>query len=148
MNISNATKELIRSYKNEINNNQFDDLFVDAHLKRFTPEQIMEIHNILHEAKIFDSRELRNKLLWEEVRASLKIAESHQDDPDMKDKYLIQFIRSYLGSRFGFNVDEVVEFMLNNQEALGIVLEPYNRSGQASVGNYIILFYLIKDYRS
>lgn len=140
MYISGGTRKLLKDFAQQINEENFEELFIEADLRKFNWVQIKELHDVLLEAKVFDSTDLRNKLLWEEVKASLKIAELHQNDPAMKDKYLVQFIRAYLGSRFGFDLDEVIEFMLTNQEALGIALEPNIVSGQSSIGNYIILF--------
>lgn len=140
MYISGGTRKLLKDFAQQINEENFEELFIEADLRKFNWVQIKELHDVLFEAKVFDSTDLRNKLLWEEVKASLKVAESHQDDPDVKDKYLVQFIRAYLGSRFGFDIDEVVEFMLTNQEALAIALEPNIVPGQSSIGNYIILF--------
>lgn len=140
MYISDRTRKLLKDLAQHINEGNFEKLFIEADLRNFNWVKIKELHNVLLEAKIFDSTELRNKLLWQKVKAGLKVARFQQDDPAMKDKYLVQFIRAYLGSRFGFDEDEVVEFMLTNQEALGIALEPNIVPGQSSIGNYIILF--------
>lgn len=140
MNISNATKDLLKDFSQQINNGEFEELFVEADVRAFTSSQMMELHHILLNANIIDSTDIRNKLLFEDAKMSLKAAEMHQDDPAMKDKYLVQFIRAYLGGRYGFELSEVIQFMIDNQEALGVALEPNIVPGQFSIGNYIILF--------
>lgn len=140
MSVNSNVKKLIKSYQDEIQAGSFEDLFVDAHLKGFATRYIRELHEILLTADVFDSTELRSRLLFEEIEIHLKIAKKNQDDPTMKDKFLVQFIRGYLGSCFGFELEEVIQFMVENQEQLDVGLEPYNIRGQAGISNYILLF--------
>lgn len=147
MQIDGEIKKLLKDFAQQINEGNFEALFVEAELRKFNYIQIKELHDVLLEAEVFDSTALRNKLLWEKVKTNLKVAEMHQDDPAMKDKYIVQFIRAYLGSRYGFELSEVIQFMIDNQDALGIVLMPDTVPGQSSIGNYIMLFYWLKTIK-
>ena len=139
-------KELIEKHVNLIDNNNWRQLFIEAYDEALTTAEVLELHNMLLEADIVDSTQIRNDLLYEYISENInfvrdKYLKNAADPNDMKvaDAYAAQFLRVYLNNTFGFLQDAVLYFMWANQQALGITLEPVDgQHGQSGIINYKI----------
>ena len=141
-------KSFIETNIDLIDTNNWEKLFMRAYIDILMTSEIIDLHNMLLEAGLFDSTELRNKLLYEGIARNLKHVKNHHNNnvklsvrDSMRDKYVVQFLRTYLNNTFGFTESEAVQLMYDNQNNLGIVLLPFDRvNGQTSIRNYEIVF--------
>ena len=139
-------KHLIEKHVNLIDSNNWRQLFIEAYDDALTTAEVIELHNMLLEADIVDSTPVRNELLFEHIKLNLDFVRDKYRldgaDPDnmtVADSYAAQFLRVYMNNTFGFSERETLDFMWDNQKALGITLEPVNRTvGQHMITNYKI----------
>lgn len=141
-------KSFIETNIDLIDTNNWEKLFMRAYIDILMTSEIIDLHNMLLEAGLFDSTELRNELLYEEISKNLKhVKKIHNNNVNlsmrdkMRDKYVVQFLRTYLNNTFGFTESEAVQLMYDNQNNLGIKLLPFDRvKGQTGIQNYEIVF--------
>lgn len=135
----NTTKKFIEQNIDLLEQKSFRTFFLEAYAQSLTTAEMRELDEILRESGLFDSTQLRNDLLYELVEDNLKIAKNQ--DPAVKNRYLVQFLRYFLNNTFGFYEGEAVQMIYDNQKNLGILLSPTNQTlGQSGFKNYIINF--------
>lgn len=148
--MTNGLKEFIEHNIDLVDNSDWKKLFIEAYDDALTTAEVLELHNILFEADIVDSTLIRNELLFEHIKSNLDFVRDkykfNAADPNnmtVADTYAAQFLRVYLNNTFGFPEREALEFMRDNQQALGITLEPVDRTrGQHMLTNYKIHYEL------
>lgn len=138
-------KELIEKHANLLDSNNWRQLFIEAYEEALTTAEVIELHNMLLVAGIVDSTQIRNDLLFEYIKNNLDfVRDKYKLDPNrltVSDTYAAQFLRIYMNNTFGFSATETLHFMWDNQVALGITLEPVNKSsGQQGIANYKITY--------
>lgn len=139
-------KDLIEQNVDLIDTNNWRQLFIEAYNEALTTAEVLELHNMLLEAGIVDSTQIRNDLLYEYISENInfvrdKYLKNAADPNDMKisDSYAAQFLRTYLNNTFGFTELEALNFMWDTQKSLGIKLSINDRkAGQLSIVNYRI----------
>ena len=139
----NATLNFIESNIDLIEAKRWRVLFVLAYEVHLRTREVQEIDEVLREADLFDSVDLRNSLLFEYLKYYLDdlrilVKDTPYEDRSTHQTYVAQFLRYYLNNTFGFTEPEAIEFMRDNQKLLNIKLVPLNKTG-ANV-NYIIHF--------
>lgn len=139
----NRTLNFIESNIDLIEQKRWRDLFVLAYDEHLRTREVQEIHEVLREADLFDSTDLRNALLFEYLKyyfddLRIMVKDIPYDERSVVQTYAAQFVRHYLNNTFGFTEPETIEFMRHNQKLLNIKLVPVNKTG-ANV-NYIIQF--------
>ena len=145
--MTNGLKEFIENNIKLIDDNNWRQLFINAYDECLMTTEVQDLHKILLEADIFDSTQLRNDLLFEHIKLNLDFVRSkykvNPDDIRVIDTYAAQFLRYYLNNTFGFYEGQALQFMWENQRALGITLEKAARApGQGSINNYMIHYEL------
>lgn len=139
----NSTLNFIESNIDLIEEERWRDLFVLAYEVHLRTREVQEIDQILREADLFDSTDLRSTLLFEYLQYYLDelrimVKDIPYEDRSTHQVYVAQFLRYYLNNTFGFTEPGTIEFMRYNQKLLNIKLVPVNKTG-ANV-NYIIQF--------
>ena len=140
-------KDLIEKHVNLIDSNNWRQLFIEAYDEALTTAEVIELHNMLLEADIVDSTQIRNDLLFEHMKSNLDfVRDKYKLDPNrltVADTHAAQFLRIYMNNTFGFSEREAIQFMWDNQRSFGIKLEPVDRTyGQHMLTNYKIQYEL------
>ena len=96
---------------------------------------------------IVDSTDIRNELLFEYLKMTLDFVrlkyKVNPDDIRVIDTYAAQLLRHYLNNTFGFYEGQALQFMWENQRALGVTLDKASRApGQGNIDNYLIHYEL------
>ena len=143
--MTKALKEFIEKRGHLLDDNNFRQLFLEAYGECLMPSEVQELHNMLLEADIIDSTQIRNELLYKLIEDNLEIIRlRHPVDLNTGEMLVIetnaaQFLRHFLKNTFGFTELEALEFMRDNQKSLDIRLTPTQKvSGQAGFINYHI----------
>lgn len=139
-------KELIEKNVDLVDTNNWRQLFIEAYDEALTTAEVIDLHNILLEADIIDSTQIRNDLLYDYILENINFVKAKYlrnaadlNNMTVADTYASKFLRIYLNNTFGFSERETLEFMRDNQKGLGITLEKTNRTtGQGGLHNYII----------
>ena len=148
--MTNVLKEFIEKNIKLVDDNNWRQLFTNAYDDCLMTSEMQDLHQLLLEADIFDSTQLRNDLLFEHIKLNLdfvrdkyKLNAADPNEMRVIDCYAAQFLRHYLNNTFGFYEGQALQFMWENQRALGITLEKSSRApGQGSVDNYMIHYEL------
>ena len=146
--MTNVLKEFIETNIELIDANNWRKLFINAYEEALMTSEVLELHNILMESDIIDSTSIRNELLYEYIAENInfirdKYLKNAADPNEMRvvDCYAAQFLRAYLNNTFGIPEQEALEFMRDNQRALGITMEPTDKTnGQRGITNYKIYY--------
>ena len=140
----NAVKVFIELHKDLIAKEDWKKFYQAAYDMKLPNYQVEELLYIFESANISTAFDVRNELLFDEIKDCLEVAKENRHnnfDSSVKDIYVIQFIRAYLVNMFGFTLEETMELMWVNQKLLGIKLTPTHRfSGQNGIQNYEITF--------
>ena len=138
--MTNVLKKFVEDHIDLIESNNYRKLFMLAYEDALLTSEVLDLHNMLLDAGIYDSTSLRNDLLYEVLKENFDFARKHKDDPRVCDKFLIQFLRQYLTNTFGFTERETIEFVLYNQAPLKIKLGSMRQFGQSGIFNYTITY--------
>jgi hypothetical protein len=143
--MTKALKEFIEKRGQLLDDNNFKQLFLDAYGECLMTSEVQELHNMLLEADIIDSTQIRSELLYKLIEDNLEIIRlRHPVDLNTGEMLVIEtnavkFLRYFLNNTFGFTELEALEFMRDNQKSLDIRLTPTQKvSGQAGFTNYHI----------
>ena len=143
--MTRALKEFIEKRAYLLDDNNFKQLFLEAYGEALMTSEVQELHNMLLEADIIDSTQIRNELLYKLIEDNLEIIRlRHPVDLNTDEMLVIEtnaslFLRHFLNNTFGFTELEALEFMRDNQKSLDIRLTPTQKvSGQAGFINYHI----------
>lgn len=146
--MTKALKEFIEQRGHLLDDNNFKQLFLDAYDESLMTSEVQELHEMLLDADIIDSTQIRNECLYEIIEENLEfIRLRHPTDLNtvgmsVAETYVIQFLRRYLNNCFGFLEGQAVQFMVENQKGLNIKLRKVTQGpaafGQGSYPNYHI----------
>lgn len=143
--MTKALKEFIEQRGHLLDDNNFKQLFLDAYGEALMTSEVQELHNMLLEANIIDSTQIRNELLYKIIEDNLEIIRlRHPVDLNTGEMLVIetnavQFLRHFLNNTFGFYEGEALELMRDNQKNLHIKLTPTAKvPGQGGYINYHI----------
>lgn len=143
--MTKVLKEFIEKRGHLLDDNNFRQLFLEAYGECLLTSEVQELHNMLLEAGIIDSTQIRSELLYKLIEDNLEIIRlKHPVDLNTGEMLVIEtnavkFLRYFLNNTFGFYEGEALQFMWDNQENLDIKLTPTNRAtGQAGFTNYHI----------
>lgn len=138
-------KEFIEKRGHLLDDNNFKQLFLEAYGEALTTAEVQELHNMLLEADIIDSTQIRNECLYKVIEENLELIRlRHPTDLNtgemlVRETNAVVFLQYYLNNTFGFTELEALEFMRDNQKTLDIRLTPTQKvSGQAGFINYHI----------
>lgn len=138
-------KEFIEKRSHLLDDNNFRQLFLEAYGEALMTSEVQELHNMLLEADIIDSTQIRNELLYKVIEENLELIRlRHPVDLNtaemlVRETNAVAFLRYFLNNTFGFTELEALEFMRDNQKSLDIRLTPTQKaSGQAGFVNYHI----------
>lgn len=141
--MTKVLKDFIEQRGHLLDDNNFKQLFLDAYDELLMTSEVHELHEMLLDAGIIDSTEIRNELLYKVIEEKLEMIRlRHPTDLNTEEMliietYVLQFLRRYLNNTFGFSEHEAVDLIRDNQAALHIKLEQC--SGYTSgVQNYRI----------
>ena len=145
--MTNGLKEFIEHNIDLIDSNDWEKLFIKAYDEYLMTLEVRDLHDMLLTSGIVDSTDIRNELLFEYLKMALDFVRSkykvNRDDIRVQDTYAAQFLRHYLNNTFGFYEGQALQFMWENQRALGVTLEKASRApGQGSIDNYMIHYEL------
>ena len=143
--MTRVLKEFIEKHAHLLDDDNFKQLFLEAYGEALMTSEVQELHNMLLEADIIDSTQLRSELLYKLIEDNLEIIRlRHPTDLNAGGMLVIetnavQFLRRFLNNTFGFTELEALEFMRDNQKSLNIRLTPTQKApGQAGFINYHI----------
>ena len=143
--MTKALKEFIEKRGHLLDDNNFKQLFLEAYGECLMTTEVQELHNMLLEADIIDSSQIRSELLYKLLEDNLEIIRlRHPVDLNTGEMRAVEvnavkFLRYFLNNTFGFTELEALEFMRDNQNSLHIKLTPTQKvSGQAGFINYHI----------
>ena len=143
--MTKVLKEFIEQRGHLLDDNNFMQLFLEAYGEALMTSEVQELHNMLLEADIIDSRQIRSELLYKVIEENLELIRlRHPTDLNTAEMAYSEvnaarFLRHYLNNTFGFTELEALEFMRDNQKSLDIRLTPTEKvSGQAGFINYHI----------
>lgn len=143
--MTKALKEFIEQRGHLLDDNNFKQLFLDAYGEALMTSEVQELHEMLLEADIVDSTQIRNELLYKVIEETLELirlrhpTDLNTDEMAYSEVNAARFLRHYLNNTFGFYEGEALRFMWDNQENLDIKLTPTDKiSGQGGFVNYHI----------
>ena len=138
-------KKFIEERVHLLNAGDFRQLFMEAYRESLMTSEVQELHNMLLEADIIDSTQIRSELLYKLIEDNLEIirlqhpVELNTGEMLTIETNAVKFLRYFLNNTFGFSESEALEFMRDNQKSLNIRLTPTQKvSGQAGFTNYHI----------
>lgn len=138
-------KEFIEKRGHLLDDNNFKQLFLDAYGEALMTSEVQELHQMLLDADIIDSTQIRNELLYKVIEENLELIRlRHPVDLNtggmrVVETNAVQFLRHFLNNAFGFYEGEALELMRDNQKNLHIRLIPTDKvSGQGGYINYHI----------
>ena len=146
--MTKVLKEFIEQRGHLLDDNNFKQLFLEAYGEALMTAEVQELHEMLLDADIIDSTEIRNELLYKVIEENLEfIRLRHPTDLNtggmtVAETYVIQFLRRYLNNCFGFLEGQAVQFMVENQDSLNIKLRKVTQGptamGAGMYSNYHI----------
>lgn len=137
--MTRALKEFIEQRGHLLDDNNFRQLFLEAYGEALMTSEVQELHEMLLDADIIDSTQIRNECLYKVIEENLEfIRLRHPTDLNtggmsVAETYVIQFLRRYLNNCFGFLEGQAVQFMVENQKSLNIKLRKVTQ-GPAAMG--------------
>lgn len=141
--MTKALKEFIEQRGHLLDDNNFRQLFLEACGESLMTSEVQELHQMLLDADIIDSTQIRNDCLYKVIEENLEfIRLRHPTDLNtggmsIAETYVIQFLRRYLNNCFGFLEGQAVQFMVENQNSLNIKLRKVTQGPAAmGAGNY------------
>ena len=147
--MTKVLKEFIEERGHLLDDNNFKQLFLDAYGEALMTSEVQELHEMLLDADIIDSTEIRNECLYKVIEENLEfIRLRHPTDLNtggmsVAETYVIQFLRRYLNNCVGFLEGQAVQFMVENQKSLNIKLRKVTQ-GPAAFGQGPYLNYHIE----
>ena len=147
--MTRALKEFIEKRAYLLDDDNFRQLFLEAYGEALMTSEVQELHEMLLDADIIDSTQIRNECLYKVIEENLEfIRLRHPTDLNtsgmsVAETYVIQFLRRYLNNCFGFLEGQAVQFMVENQDSLNIKLRKVTH-GPAAMGAGIYSNYHIE----
>ena len=147
--MTKVLKEFIEQRGDLLDDNNFKQLFLDAYGEDLMTSEVQELHEMLLDADIIDSTQIRNECLYKVIEENLELIRlRHPTDLNtggmsVAETYVIQFLRRYLNNCFGFLEGQAVQFMVENQGSLNIKLRKVTQ-GPAAMGAGIYSNYHIE----